>query len=521
MIQTYKITTTAYNGGVIALPNQKAYLRISPFTTNSVTGVETSYGNYTFDVSATNYYKLYNGPSVTSLTENTAFAASTTGRLLFGNDFNPKNLTGTTSNIQTQINSLTSGGGTGSGSSYKYEILQMQSFASDQNLTLTAGDYEFWGKLQSGILLNDTAETRWDNFYKNKYWRFAFKLNGTSNSWHDYTELTKYSSETELVDAINSFCIFSGAILRIYVELYDKVDTSIKQPKTIRRGSLFSAMNGPGNWLKNGVDLNDGYEGFFASVSSSWTSELCQTFILMHKKLNPSFTASITGTIDNTIIGSTRSNKNNFAGHFKDGVTQAYISPFAYDIDEGNIVDVTHEEGTTQLPFIFYYNTKANSFNCFGYSGSDVVYYNAASLGDHESIYSIMLNSENVLVFPILFRDNRAISFKYTFGNLDSFYFPTKDLNDDDVIELKLNYNKNSRYLKGMPFNASNEWIGYNLMTSGNIPEFKRIFSLNHRKIFKNIKFCVRQSNGNRSEWFPLFKLYKKLKYFPLRILAD
>lgn len=106
MIHTFKITTTAYNGGFIVQPNQVAYLRTSPFTTNSVTAIESSYGNYTFNVPVTDYYKLYNGLVSSAVTENIAFNASVSGRLLFGDDFNAKNLTGTISNLQTQIDNL-------------------------------------------------------------------------------------------------------------------------------------------------------------------------------------------------------------------------------------------------------------------------------------------------------------------------------------------------------------------------------------------------------------------------------
>jgi hypothetical protein len=105
MINTFKLVSTAYNGSFYPKNGYVTYLRIAPFSSNSFSGAETSFGNYDFNVTATNYYKLYEGVTTASLVANSAFS-STSGRLLFGDDFNALHLTGTNSNLQTQIDTL-------------------------------------------------------------------------------------------------------------------------------------------------------------------------------------------------------------------------------------------------------------------------------------------------------------------------------------------------------------------------------------------------------------------------------
>lgn len=514
MIHKFKITTTAYNGSLIPKNAQYAYLRKPPFTVNSVTGVETSFANYEFNVLETNFYQLYNGSSPASVSLNTGFSSSLSGKPLVGDDYNIFHLTGTTSNIQEQINS-----GGGGGSNFRYELVQAKIISSRFQLTDDETDTGFWKKFGKEFILNKGTVDFWDYYYNFKYWRISYRTTGSTDEPTDFTELTKFATTSDLVDFINNTVPFDDSTTYfIRIEMFDKVNFVEKKPKVVKRSSLFSLMSGRNNWFVPQPGIAGSYINFFTSQPATWTTGLAETFGEFYNVLTNS-AIDFGGGIDNSIISSSNSNKKNIFG-YPDSGSIATFSKLGYNPSSG-IIDTSGLVGTAQNSFIFCYNPKVDKFNCFGYVDNTIMYYDTSISADHRNNLTEMMNSFNVIITPVILDADNTIAFKYNVANMDSFFVPIKEIESDDLIELKLSYKKSSRYVSMVPFSTGVEWKGYNLNSIENIPQIKYISSNNSAKIYEKASFCIRHSNGERTSWIPLFKILRNKKYFPIRFISE
>lgn len=103
--EVIKIAATATDGSLYLKPNLYTALRKGPnFSTDDLIGTEIKYGNYQFNVTQTNFYKLWVGTNPSDTTEFISFGGTGEGRYIIADE----DYVSITAQLQNQIYTISS-----------------------------------------------------------------------------------------------------------------------------------------------------------------------------------------------------------------------------------------------------------------------------------------------------------------------------------------------------------------------------------------------------------------------------
>lgn len=100
--EVLKIATTGNDGDLRLMLGLYTALRRNPFATDEILGSEIKPGNYAFEITQNDYYKLWVGPTAGSTQEFISFGGTGEGRYIVAEE----GFAGATANLQNQIYSL-------------------------------------------------------------------------------------------------------------------------------------------------------------------------------------------------------------------------------------------------------------------------------------------------------------------------------------------------------------------------------------------------------------------------------